>query len=281
MSYISTAGAGGGAPTGSAGGDLGGTYPNPTVVSIADVTTGNLKPANFVDPSAYIYFFDDFIGWGTAAPVAASGVVIAQQNTLAAGGALGTSWVSLAAGTPNIIGQVTWDSGSYGVAQITSGATSGNYASIMGGGGNATFFLNTASWEINIRAKMTSTASTSVLFGFASGSGLESAATDYIGIGFDTSQGDAANWMAVTRSATGTPTRTIVAGTLDTAFHNFRIWSTVNGTINFTVDGGATTSFSTTVPTVALVPLVASGTRTSASKVIRVDYYKFWQTVSR
>ena len=77
---------GGGAPSGAAGGDLGGSYPNPTVVSVADVTTGILAPANGGVPAITVANQGYLLaptGWATGA-TASTAVLVSAANQVRA-----------------------------------------------------------------------------------------------------------------------------------------------------------------------------------------------------
>jgi hypothetical protein len=103
--------------------------------------------------------------------------------------------------------------------------------------------------------------------------------TDWFGVRFDTGASDT-NFTLVT-SAASTVTTSASSVAADTNFHHFRIWSTVAGTINMSVDGGTTVSSSTNVPTGGVTPFVRILTRTTATKVATVDFISYMAATGR
>ncbi len=82
------------------------------------------------------------------------------------------------------------------------------------------------------------------------------------------------NFMCVTRTAGGTPTRTSTGVAVDTSLHTARIRSTVAGTVKCSIDGGAETSVSTTVPTAFLIPSFENENTAMTQVDLTLDWWR-------
>lgn len=102
------AGGGGGSPTGAAGGDLSGTYPNPTVSKVAGVTPGSASGVATLNGSTLV----------VQNPANATATPTASKIVIADGSGKVTTWVS------NMVG----DSGSGGTAGLVPAPGSGDAA---------------------------------------------------------------------------------------------------------------------------------------------------------
>jgi len=68
----------------------------------------------------------------------------------------------------------------------------------------------------------------------------------------------------------------------DTNWHSAHIYSTADGVISLSVDGETAVTVSTQVPgAVAMSPMMGAWTRTTTSKPVQYDYFKFKQTLVR
>lgn len=87
-----------------------------------------------------------------------------------------------------------------------------------------------------------------------------------VGISFNPTNGPPPNWFGIQLDATndtvfkyvsraaGVSTTTASGITADTAYHTFRVWSTVSGTLSYKLDADAVTTIASNVPSTTLSP---------------------------
>jgi hypothetical protein len=221
----------------------------------------------------WVGFREDFLHSGAASSITAATGEFFDTNWSAGPIGAGTSTQVIATSTWNNPGQII----------ITTPATLNVGAAIYKSSTGGAFgpIAANAGWEANIIVKLNQTTNVCLRIGFFQG-GQQVADAPSAGmfISYDTAAADA-NFIFECRNAT-TSTRTASSVAADTNFHHFRIWSTVAGTINFSIDGGATTSITTNVPTAQVVePAWQTIARAAGAVATTIDFFSYAAATTR
>ena len=211
------------------------------------------------DPRKYACEYDEFLGTTSTGGLINGGLGFTINGT---------------GGTGSVI--TSSPTGTYGVWQCATDTTNGHNCDFSQVTAPYTIWGN-KTFDIQFRAAISATTSISFFGGVSVGNAGE-ANSDYLGIGYDTSQGTPdTTYMCVAAKSAGGVTRTSIAAApaVDTGFHTFRIRSTTAGTILCSVDGSAeTTVTGAAVPnTNALSPDFSVITRTTAARNFQADFW--------
>jgi hypothetical protein len=179
-----------------------------------------------------------------------------------------------------------------GLVRVTSAAADGNaagYGLDTSSAGFADFSTNT-NWEMYVTFFLLRTTTSGYRIGLATSSASITPA-DTLTLRYDTALSDT-NFMYCRRAASDTENCVSSGVAADTNWHTLRIFSTVAGTVTFTLDGAASQCFtsaasgcganSQTMPTAVLSPSLTAKTVSGGATYVELDRWAFcWYGLTR